>query len=225
MRHRTLTVLALVLFPVVAQAATQTHHFVDGSIGVQGDGFCSDIGGGGSVWSCFLEDAFADERFEIPQFDPAYGTLESVGFAVALDVDFDTTYEPEVSGHPAPESRNAFLQWSVEGTADPFRAARGSGSSTQAACEGRCTLLWSLESLGGSEWTDDLERFIGTGSLEMILDGSYWSEGVYLENMHRGGVRLELDVTYTYVPEPATGLLLAAGLLASVRRSKGRSAA
>ncbi len=164
------------------------------------------------------------------QFDPALGTLLGVTFETAISADFRTEYGPlDYPGDPSFElgttSAGVYIRtflgsrYRSEGeiVGEAISEELDRTNCIAATYGGLCFLEWSLYDDDERVLLTELERFVGTETFPVWYDGGFWvASGWNYEYVEGGWTnvgRLEVAVTYTYLPEPRTGLLMALGML------------
>ncbi len=228
---RTATGCALILAVLLAasaQGATITQEFLLDPIPATGSGSC--LPPGQLPPQCQHEEDwtshFPNPLFVIDRFDPAMGELRSVTFDSLVTVEISTDYGSTVSGFPPNDTTSMSFDWDLYLDLGVASLSLGSGgaSQSQATCEGPCTLEWFLSSSEQVVIVDDLSHFIGTETTLAFSDGGYVASEIYLDDVDPSQAgRWELTVTYTYVPEPSTGLLVSLGLAAVAARRRPRT--
>lgn len=180
------------------------------------------------------------ESVTIPQFDPALGTLTSIEYGINGYIEGSVSYESLDSqpstltldfsarlelGLPntsklilaAPLVTNIVSVGAFDGVID-FGGTSG-GIIDDISVTDRVTFMSTPPS------TDELNFFVGTGTVDMSLDAIGTSSGagsgnLVLQFLQSASASVDVTYTYTAIPEPATlSLLLVPALLFPRRRS------
>ncbi|PHQ79126.1 MAG: hypothetical protein COB69_08580 [Phycisphaera sp.] len=184
---------------------------------------------------------------DLPQFDPALGTLTSVELAITAEHagTFDMTshgtgggyiifyidYSFEVNGFGGTDGNLLLLDWVTEPTSgSPFGSAPGHFNApfTPVADGATVSVPFGTQLNFADTYSDtdtEFSQFIGTGTLPFdIVDWAVFSLATTGSDVSwelSSFANLTVDATYTFTPIPAPGalaLLAVSGLMATRRR-------
>jgi hypothetical protein len=209
-RHVALVVSVLGLVAGAAHAASiQQHVDLDYSGGGIGDGSC-----GASL--CTDTVYHNVPLYEVDGFDPSLGTLESVTLALSSVWSWSAEERIDAGWFPPSFSVRSSVVFAGGTLSQSTSFVLDEGACAGVPVGDDCLLAWEapLERVE-AVFEDELEDFVGLGPRYAVeFDGLYRRQGMRSDDTYPG-LLVSLDVTYHYVPEPGTALLLVLAIAAA----------